>query len=366
MAVIDYKAEALRYLELRSKGDVGTQQAYFESRLKETGLSGSFQYFKKSLKILRASGVELPPGPPVKPVKTPNPLPQKKKSASATKKGPKKEPKPKREKKKPEETENGPARGKKKRIRKDPTVQPSPDWEQLKRDYLSWRYATLREVAVAIGWNYMGTGFKEATAGWRAERAKLPRPSLPATLEALARERAVQKARDLYADALAAHYKLMDLVTDSAINAGSRWKKKDDTQWHTQMGASAAIELARAMEKILPAIKGLENLQGVHKIFDDLGAGGDIVAAALELAKLGVTLPKPVEILLSKHKPDEAPPDDGMLVTDEEIMRRRAELLAEIRTERVEFVAERKRVVAKLKAETADSFKTQMEIDDAP
>lgn len=375
MANIDYKSEALRYLELRSKGDVGTQKEFFEARLQETGLSGSFQYFKKTLKLLRASGAELPPEPDVKLAKTPNPPPPKEKSVPGKKRRPKKgpgektkkEPKPRREKKKTSPPADKPERSKKdKRARKDPAIQPSPDWEQLKRDYLTWRYATIREVAVAIGWNYMGTGFREATAGWRAERAKLPRPGLPATLDALARERAVQKARDLYADALAAHYKLMDLVTDSALNAGDRWKKKDDTQWHTQMGAAAATELAKAMEKIIPAIKGLENLRCIHKIFDDLGASGDIVTAALDLAKLGVALPKPVEILLTKHKPEEVPPDDGMIVTDEEIMRRRAELLAEIRTERVEFVAERKRVVAKLKAETADSFKAQKEIDDAP
>lgn len=379
MAVIDYKSEALRYLELRATGNVGTQKEFFEGRVQETGLSGSFQYFKKALKLLRASGVELPPDPPPKPAEPPKPQAPKKKSRPSKKKRPKKEskkepkkrpkkePKPKREKKRPEAPANKSESPKKaKRVRRDPAIQPSPDWAQLKQDYLSWRYATIREVAVAIGWNYMGTGFREATAGWRAERAKLPRPGLPATLDALARERAVQKARDLYADALSAHYKLLDLVTDSAENAKGRWKKCDDTQWHTQMGAAAAIELAKAMEKILPAIKGLENLQGIHKIFDDLSAGGDIVTAALELAKLGVAMPKPVEILLTKHKPEEVPPDDGMIVTDEEIMKRRAELLAEIRTERVEFVAERKRVVAELKSETADSFKAQREIDDAP
>jgi hypothetical protein len=158
----------------------------------------------------------------------------------------------------------------------------------------------------------------------------------------------------------------LDLVTDSANNAILRWKKRDETPWHTQMGAAAALDLARAMERILPAIKGLENLQGIHKIFDDLSAGGDIVTAALELAKLGVAMPKPVEILLTKHKPDEVPPDDGTVVTDEEIMRRRAELLEQIQNERIEFVPARRRMVAKLKAETADSFQAQADIEKQP
>ncbi|MFA6596048.1 MAG: hypothetical protein WCT00_07015, partial [Bacilli bacterium] len=161
MTVIDYKSEVRRYLELRAKGQVGTQREFFDGRLQETGCSGSFQYFKKTLKLLRASSVELPPKPAVKPAEPPKPPAPKKKSGSSkkgglkkeTEKRPEKKPNPKREKKRPGRP----------RVRKDPTVQPSPDWEQLKRDYLTWRYATIREVAVAIGWNYMGTGFREAT-----------------------------------------------------------------------------------------------------------------------------------------------------------------------------------------------------------
>jgi hypothetical protein len=232
-------------------------------------------------------------------------------------------------------------------------------WPALHDAFVQGRFASLSDVARHLGLRPDHKGFREAVKGWRDERRALAPAIATKTAEALAQDGAAAKIRDIYSEALAAHYKLMDLVTDSAINAGDRWKKKDETQWHTQMAAAAAIDLAKAMEKILPAIKGLENLQGVHKIFDNLSADGDIVTAALELAKLGVTMPKPIEILLTKHKAEEAPPDDGTVVTDEEIMKRRAELLGEIQGEKDGFVPERRRLVAELKAGLKDSFEAQ-------
>jgi hypothetical protein len=237
-----------------------------------------------------------------------------------------------------------------------------PDWQVIKKDYMEWRYATLAEVAADVGVHYNNSDFKTLTAGWKSQRSKLPKPDLPACLDALAKERAVQKAQDIYADALEIQYCMMDLLKKTSKCRGV-WGEPDKSPWHSQMAIQVAIDMQKALEKIMPAIKGLENLQAVHVIFDELSAGGDIVKAAFELAKLGVTMPKPIEIMLTKHKPDDAPPDDGQLITDEAIMARRAELLAEIQTERVEFVRERKKLVATLKAETTDSFKAQKEVE---
>ncbi len=309
----DYYSEALAYLKLKKSGKKLTQAAYCERRAIETGFDVSYQYFKKTLaKIrrdqnprLRTAKMQVGPEPPLK-------------SANV--------------------------------------FLSDPAWPKLHDGYICGKFKSLAAVAAHVGTTVDSRGFKQATAGWAKERRELKPAVSTRTAEQLAESGATAVVRDLYAEALAAHYKLLDLVIDSAENAMFRWKKKDDTQWHTQMGAVAALDLARAMEKIIPAIRGLENLKAIHKIFDDLSAGGDIVAAALELAKLGVTLPKPVEILLTKHKPEEVPPDDGMIVTDEEIMRRRAELLAGIETERTDFVKQRKKQVAQLKAETADSF----------
>lgn len=327
MSDIYYKDEALRYWRLKVRGEAGTQQAFCEQLQQETGYAVSFPYFKKVLRKLRAEGAldkietETP---------KPEPAPTKEKEKKVVKKKPAK---------------------RKKRL----------DWHRIKREYMSWKYATLSEIASFVGVHPSDREFRAATAGWRAQREKLPPPDLPTSLDEIARSRAAQRARDIYAEALSAHYKLLDIVKDSAENALDRWKEPDKSPWHTQMAAQATMDLSKALEKILPAIKGLENLRAVHMIFDDLGEGKiDIVQAALDFARLGVLLPKPIEIMLTKHKPEEAKIEDGELITDEAIMARRAQLLEEIHTERIEFVRERKKMVSELKAETSDSFKAQM------
>jgi hypothetical protein len=319
----DYYSECLTYLKLKKSGTRTTQQAYCKRRAAESGLSVSLQYFKKVLaKVRRDQNPRL----------------------SLTKNS-------------PGTTAPSTAAA---------VLKADPGWPDLHDAYVQGKFASLSDVARHLGLRPDHRGFREAAKGWRDERRALAPAVSTRTVEQLAHAGAVARVRDLYAEALVAYYSLLDLVTDSALNAKERWKDRDKTPWHTQMAAQAAMDLAKAMAQLLPAIKGLENLRLIHEIFDNLSAGGDIVKAALELAKLGVSLPKPVEILLAKHKTEEVSPDDGTVVTDEEIMRRRAEMLAEIQRERTEFVPERKKIVAELKAATADSFRAQREIETEP
>jgi hypothetical protein len=223
---------------------------------------------------------------------------------------------------------------------------------------MDWKFKSLVEVARYVGQNPNSKSFAKKVAGWHKERGKVEIASNSKMLNVLAKKRVVQKIQDLYAQILAAHYQLADFVTGMVEKCQD--KMTDDlvfkSPWHLQMSAQAAIDLQKAMEKIVPAIKGLEGLKAVHQIFDDLADNRiDIVRAAFDLAKLGVALPKPIEILLTKHKAEELPPDDGEYITDEIILKRRAELLTEIETERVEFVRERRKVVEQLKQETARS-----------
>jgi hypothetical protein len=316
----DYYSEALAFLKLKAGGTKTTQEAYCSRRAAETGFDVSFQYFKKTLaKIRRERNPRL--------------------RTAKTQAGP--------------ETP----------LKSATVFLSDPAWPELHDAYVCGKFRSLSAVAARVGTTVDSRGFKEATRGWAKERRELAPAVQTKTAEQLTRAGAVAKVRDLYAEALAAHYALLDIIFDSAEHCRERWTDPDKSPWHTQMAAQAALDLAKAMEKILPAIKGLENLKAIHKIFDNLSAGGDIVTAALDLARLGVAMPKPIEILLARHKPDETPPDDGETVTDEAIMKRRAELLAQIENERVDFVPERKRMVAKLKAETADSFKAQANIE---
>lgn len=312
---IDYKTECLAYLKLLDSGVQVTQQSYCERRSQETGLNLSFSYFRKTLSRLRE---------------------QKRNKAPKTKRS------------------GG---------RVPPAAQEQIDWAPIKAAYLARRFETLTDVAAHVGMSPGTSAFRKAVAGWNKERSSLkaPPPPLEKALDMLAQQRAADKIRDIFAEALAVHYQVLDVVKRSAKNSGS-WKDPDKTPWHSHMAIQFSIDTVKAMKEILPAIKGLESLQSIHKIFDGLQDGSmDLPHAAIEFARLGVTLPKPIEILLTRYKPEEELPDAGDEITDEMIMARRAELLAEIETERVEFVRERKRVVASLKEETAgaDSFAAQ-------
>jgi hypothetical protein len=312
----DYYSECLAFLKLKKSGKKLTQKGYCERRAAETGFDVSFQYFKKTLaKIRRERNPRL--------------------RAAKTQAGP--------------ETP----------LKSATVFLSDPAWPELHDAYVCGKFRSLSAVAARVGTTVDARGFKEATQGWAKERRELAPAVQTKTAEQLTKAGAIATVRDIYAEALVAHYHLLDIILDSAEHCRDRWTDPDKSPWHTQMGAQAALDLAKAMEKILPAIKGLENLKAIHKIFDNLSAGGDIVTAALDLARLGVAMPKPIEILLTRHKAEEAPPDDGMIVTDEEIMKRREELLAAIQGERVEFVPERKRMVTKLKAEIRDSFQPE-------
>ena len=233
----------------------------------------------------------------------------------------------------------------------------------IKAAFFRWEFKTLAAVARYLGIRPDSRAFKAATAGWKDERAAIEAPALGKTLAVLSDERAAEKLRDLYVDALATYYRLWDIICE-ASKSFSGWKEPHKTPWASQAVAAAVIETSKAMERLMPAIRGLENLRVVQNIFDDLTDGKtDIVQASLALAKLGVALPRPVEIMLSRHKPDESPPDDGEYITDAMILERRAKILAQIETERTDFVQQRKEEVRLLKAETADSFKVQKEIE---
>jgi hypothetical protein len=309
----DYYSEALAYLKLKAGGAKITQRKYCEKRAADTGFRVSIPYFKKMLVRIRQEHAPR--------------LSLTKNNPAATT---------------PSMTAE--------------VLLADPQWPALRAAYTTGKFASLSDVARHLGLRPDHRGFRQAVAGWRDERSRLAPAISARTVEAVVEYGATAKVRDIYAEALAAHFSLLDIVTESAKFCKTRWSEPDKTPWHSQMAAQAAMDLSKAMEKILPAIKGLENLQAIHSIFDDLSAGGDIVKAAFDLAKLGVTMPKPIEIMLTKHKPDDTSPDDGEVISDAAIMARRAELLEEIQTERVEFVRERKKLVAELRNEAKDSF----------
>ena len=315
---IDWKSEALAFLKLKMTGEKVTAKAYCEQLSARAGRTASLPYFKKVLASVRRDMEPTLRLATSKPTATPP-----SKSASA--------------------------------------LLNDPGWPAVREAYLTFKCKSLNDVARRLGVRKDHRGFREAVRGWAKERKALQPAVAVKTAEEISAAGGIQKVRDLNASALAALYRLAALLAEVS-RSWKVWAADIRTPWHAQMAAQAAIDLSKAMDKILPAIKGLEGLKKVNRIFSDLSENRiDVVRAALDLAILGVALPKPIEIMLSKHRPEELPPDSGDEITQEQIMARRAEMLAEIETEREDFVRERKQLVARLRDETSgsDSFAAQ-------
>jgi len=231
-----------------------------------------------------------------------------------------------------------------------------PAWPAFREKFMAFEIPSLAALAKSLNLRKDHKGFRAATKNWHRERKALKPAAQSVAVEQMAKTGGKALARDICAEFLKASYLLADTVLD-AVEGCKRWKERDKSQWHTDMAATAVLSLLKAMERLLPVIRGFENMQGINKIFDEIDAGKiGIVSGALALARLGVTLPRPIEILLQKHQADELPPDSGQEISDEMIMARRAQLLAEINNEKTEFVPMRKKMVAEMKAEIADPF----------
>ena len=203
------------------------------------------------------------------------------------------------------------------------------DWGALKTEFIAGDYASATEFGRKHGMNPNAHGFKKATRGWRAEKARMRHVFDSKTRDMLIDEQVAERYQDIYAKALIFHLQLFELLESLA---------KSSANWEPIQGPAEALEAAkfvsemqRAIERILPAIRGLEKLAEVNRLFDQLANEKiDITRAAIEFMRLGINLPRPMEIMLSKQQPTEPEPNDGDLISDDTILARRQELLSEI------------------------------------
>lgn len=219
------------------------------------------------------------------------------------------------------------------------------------------QFDTLSDLARHCGIHPSSNFFLKKTTGWTSERDKIRQAADRMAANLMAESQALTKIRHIHADALAAHIQLFELM--EALSAAAKdWTY--DTPAKGLMGAKFVSEMQDAFAKILPAIQGLHQLASVNKVFDRLGAGEfDPAKASIELLKMGVALPKPLEIMLAKHKPDEdAEYEDDGQIDDAKILERRRTMLLEIEEEKKRLIPERTEFVNKLKAERKemDSF----------
>jgi hypothetical protein len=314
---IDYQAEGTLFLKLKESGEKLTHAAFCQRRSEELGKPLSLAYFRKILHKLKRKG------------KPSQKAKKQKKPANATKK----------EMGKPSTKE---------KVNPD-----SPhDWSKFKVEFMKGEHKTLSALARAYGIDPVNKIFRNNTKGWLKERREVSAETAKKTVENLIKDRAADNARDMYAEILLNQWLLMDVLNDAAA-ARKDWKPLKSP--HTcREAANFVIDMQKAFEQIMPNLQGLEKMNEIRTIFDGLSDGNmDIAEAAIELVKLGVTMPEPLKMMLQKHQPEEVVPDDGDEITEEQILAKRQEMLAEIEVERTEFVTERKREVVLIKEELA-------------
>ncbi len=303
---IDYSNEVRLFQALKAKGQKLTQAAFCQMRSTELGQPISPKYFNRVLsqiKSQKSSGSK------------------KTKSTSKT------------------------------------THSKRRDWTQLKSDFMAGKHKTISDLARHCGLHASSSFFRKKTAGWTAERAKIEQKVDAAVVDRLVESGVARKIRNLYADALVAYVQIFEAM-EAMTHDPEKWTG-DKTPERSWMGAKFLNELRDGITKILPVIKGLEKLEDINKIFDSLSANEiDITQASLALVRLGVSLPKPLEIMLSKHVPDEVVPDDGEEINEATILERRRTMLLEIEEEKKRLIPDREAFVNRLKAERKemDSF----------
>lgn len=302
---VDYKNEVHLFEKVRQKGQKITQLEFCRQRSKELGTSVNPKYFNKVLGQQKAK-------------RSTNPKSQKSAKSSTTSK--------------------------------------SRDWDALKTQFMLGKFSTISDLARHCGLHPSSSFFRKKTAGWADERAKIEQTANQVAADLLAESQAMAKIRTVHVDALAAHLQLFELM--GQLSAQSKdWSY--DTPVKGLMGAKFVSEMQDTFTKILPAIQGLHQLASVNGVFDRLSAGEiDPTKASLELLKMGVVLPRPLEIMLSRHIPDDAIEDDSAQIDEARILERRRTMLLEIEEEKSRLIPERTAFVNKLKEErkSLDSF----------
>ena len=321
---IDYKTEGLAFLKLKQAGEKITQIKFCERRSRELGKTLSLAYFKKVLRSLKYRG------------KSPLKVKNNKGSKNSNKKAA-------REPLSFEESDHA----------------SSYDWSTLKKDFIRGEHKNLSALARAYGINPGNYKFRKETRGWLKERLAISTETNKKTIEKLTKDQAAYNARKIYSEALVIQWRLFDILKE-VTETKHNWEKIA-TPAASREVANFVIDMQKAFERILPNIQGLEKMTDMQAIFDGLNDGTmDIEQAAIGFVKLGVQMPEPLKMMLQKHQPEEAMPDDGDEISEEQILARREKMLQEIETERISFVTERKRDVAMIKKELAhvDSFDT--------
>jgi len=312
---IDYAVECKLYLKLKSEGKKITQKDFCDRRSKELGRDVSLSYFKKKMCIMKQG--KLPPKPtkPTKPTDKKKVTPKKNKDSPANK------------------------------------VRRGVDWDAAHKDYLSGNYSSLSDFARKYGLNPQGYYFRKKTKTWNKDREEVLKKANKKVVSILANKEAADKVRDWHADILKMHWELFDAL-QYASEASSGWKDKAKTPSTAREVVGFVIDMQKAIEKIMPNIKGLENVADIAKVFDGLSDGSmDIETAAIEFLHMGVALPEPLKIMLQKHHQEEPTQEDGDEITEADILARRREMMMAIETERTEFVHERTLAVVQIKDE---------------
>ena len=322
---IDYQNECLFFLKLKESNIKLTQVDYCQRRAEELGQPFSLGYFKNVLRKIKHA--------------------QKSEN--------------RKEKKHSKSDIHGDAinnnTGEKQVDRRD--------YEALRLEFLHGNWKTLSAFARDKGIKPSSSHFRKKSKTWLREKKILGKKVDQAVVKNLTKKRAEQKTRDVYDQIRALEWNLLD-AADFISDSISDWAPIKSVSG-CYYAALCIKEMHAVLKEIGPFLQELEHAFQVSKVFDNLDAGKiDIDQATIQFMKLGIKVPKIMQIMLSKGI-DRVVEDNGEMISQEKIVAYRKEHLALIEAQRRDFVPLRVREVAELKAELSDrdSFAAQKAIE---
>ena len=306
----DYQHEVQLYLSTISDGISVSQKVFCEQRSKELGKSVSLSTFEKALRRYR----------------------------------------------KDQEREKEQSKA----IEQMPDVGGRRNWAALKVEFMRGQWDTIAGFIKAKNIR-MTSHIRKTTNGWiqakEAFRARAAEIAADKLLNDCAEDLIIdtQKSiRGIYLGMLQG----IKTMSDGLKNLKVEEVCTAEEIYFTARGIKALCEAA---EKIEPRINAMERMAEFSSIMGNLESGAvTIDSAILRFIRLGIRVPRAMEIMLSRPA-EEIPPDDAEIISVEKIMENRKEIYARLEQQRLEFVPQRMEEVRELKNELADkdSFAAQ-------
>ncbi|MCF8082889.1 MAG: hypothetical protein K9M96_07325 [Deltaproteobacteria bacterium] len=244
------------------------------------------------------------------------------------------------------------------------------DWEAYRIEFLEGDFETIAAFLRSKGLK-PGTGIcKKKTKGWAKEKARIEAQKREKMNDEILEKEKRKRLGELEGKVLAGLYKCLDGY-EIAQKCMEKYQARLKTAGESiplmkpkelKYFVSAISVIQQGLIELFQLIRNFEQADCYEKLLQRVMRGEiDIVQAGLQYAAIGGSIPEVLRILLNKVQPEEPDTLENEFPDDEELERRFQEGIARIKTQEVEFLAQRQREVEQLKEETkaADSFSNE-------